>query len=158
MKNYKKGFTLIELLIVVAIIGIIAAIVTIALGNAKKSGQDSAVQSNLHTAINQAELFFADNNSYLPIGGSNFDVAACPAYNAAGSNMLELDQAMADAIAEATSNGSGNACANTANAWAIAIGLLSTPGQSWCVDSSGIAKSVAAVPTDAINASTFMCN
>lgn len=158
MNRYQRGFTLIELLIVVAIIGIIAAIVTIALGNAKKSGQDSAVQSNLHTVINQAELFFADNNSYLPVGGSDFDVAACPDYNATGSNMFEVDQAMADAITEASANGSGNACANSANSWGVAIGLLSASGQSWCVDSSGIAKSVAAVPADALNASTFMCN
>ncbi len=157
--NFKKGFTLIELLVVVAIVGILASVVLVSLDNAKKKGEDSAVKTNLHTAVNQSEIFYLNGgNSYLPAGGATFAIATCPVYNAAGTNMLSKDKAVANSIAEAVKRGDNSSCYNSANSWAVAVGLKSNAGNSWCVDNTGASKLVASVPSLAINAVTFACN
>lgn len=157
--NLKKGFTLLELLVVVGIIGILATVVLASLNNAKTKGEDKAVASNLHTVVNQAEIFFtSNNNSYLPAGGSTFNIGICPTYNASGDNMFAVDKVLASAIAEAVLRGSGSACYNSSNHWVVAIGLKSDTNTSWCVDNEGSAKLVASSPVDAINPINFNCN
>lgn len=159
LKPLVSGFTLIELLVVVAIIGVLASITLGYLGNAKLKGADTAVKSNLATVRSVAEIFFLDNfNSYLPIGGSTFSIAPCPAYNASGTNMLSKDQVIANAITEAAFRGNGSSCYNSDSTWAVAVGLKLTPNTSWCVDVTGIAKMVNSDPAGAINQSTFVCN
>lgn len=160
MNIFKKerGFTLIELLVVVAIIAILAVIVIISLNSAKFKGEDAAVKSNLHSVINQAELFFIlNNNSYLPLSGSVFSIASCPVYDASGTNMLSKDQLIAGAIAQAVLNGNGSSCYNSSSVWAVAVGLKSASSTSWCVDYTGASRQVASAPASAINVSG-VCN
>lgn len=163
MKNkklYNNGFTLIELLVVVAIIAIIASVILVALGNARGKGADASVKTNLDTVRGQSELFYSNNgNSFLPAGGSNFAVATCPVYNAAGTNMLSKDKTIASAVAEAVKRGgNGSSCYNSGLAWAVAVGLKTNTSASWCVDSGGISKQTAFAPASAINGATFLCN
>ncbi|BCS53794.1 type IV pilin protein [Geobacter sp. SVR] len=60
----KKGFTLIELLIVVAIIGILAAVAIPQFSAYRQKGYDSAAQSDLRNLKTQMEASYADNNGY----------------------------------------------------------------------------------------------
>ncbi len=60
----KKGFTLIELLIVVAIIGIIAAIAIPNLLNAIQRGRQKRTMADMRSVATAVEAFSVDNNRY----------------------------------------------------------------------------------------------
>ncbi len=68
MKDNRKGFTLIELLIVVAIIGIIAAIAIPNLLNAIQRGKQKRSMADVRAIATASEAYAVDNNVY-PGGG-----------------------------------------------------------------------------------------
>jgi len=63
MANH-KGFTLIELMIVIAIIGILAAIAIPQFQAYKKRSYAASLQSDAHSLANAEEAYFADNGRY----------------------------------------------------------------------------------------------
>lgn len=60
----RKGFTLIELLIVVAIIGILAAIAIPQFSAYRQKGYNAAATSDLKNGKTALEAYFADNQKY----------------------------------------------------------------------------------------------
>ena len=62
-RNNQKGFTLIELMIVIAIIGILAAIAIPNFLAYRTRGQDSAAKSAAKNFYNTAMAYFADTTS-----------------------------------------------------------------------------------------------
>ena len=64
MRPSQKGFTLIELLIVVAIIGIIAAIAIPNLLNAIDRGKQKRTMADMRSIGTAVEAYAVDNNSY----------------------------------------------------------------------------------------------
>jgi prepilin-type N-terminal cleavage/methylation domain-containing protein len=63
-RKNQKGFTLIELLIVVAIIGILAAIAIPQFASYRAKAFNSAAQSDLKTMKTSLEAFYTDNYYY----------------------------------------------------------------------------------------------
>lgn len=67
--KYQKGFTLIEVLVVVAVIGILASILLVGLGQVRTRGQDARRIADLATMRNVLEVYAAKCGHY-PGGGS----------------------------------------------------------------------------------------
>ena len=69
LKRY-KGFTLIELLVVIGILGILLAIVLIAINPARQFAQADNTKraSDINTIINAIHQYAADNRGVLPPG------------------------------------------------------------------------------------------
>lgn len=63
-RKNEKGFTLIELLIVVAIIGILAAIAIPQFASYRQKAFNSAAQSDLKTIKTSLEGYYTDNYFY----------------------------------------------------------------------------------------------
>ena len=73
----KKGFTLIELLIVIAIVGIMTALVTTNLQSARSRARDTRRKSDLRAIEQSLRLYYNDQKKF-PTGSSpDYQINGC---------------------------------------------------------------------------------
>ena len=108
-KRNQKGFTLIELMIVIAIIGILAAIAIPQFTGYKAKGYNAASKSDLKTAYTVAQAYFIDNP------GATFDAAVLTAggYRATQGVVLTITAGKQNTLVLTATNPSAGAAAIT---------------------------------------------
>jgi prepilin-type N-terminal cleavage/methylation domain-containing protein len=65
-RSATAGFTLIELLTVIAVIGILAALIFPTIGKVRETAQRTVDANNLREIVKSAQIYAADNNDRLP--------------------------------------------------------------------------------------------
>ena len=119
MRQREKGFTLIELLIVVAIIGIIAAIAIPNLLNAIDRGKQKRTMADLRSVGTAVESYAVDNNVYpVAANGGALQGTVQPIYiksmpiNDGWSNAFTVASATTTyTLASLGKDGTANTCA-----------------------------------------------
>ena len=117
MKMTKKGFTLIELMIVVAIIGILAAIAVPKFADLINKSKDGATRGTLSAIKGALQIYYGDNEGAYPVtdAGGALEVALIPKY------LAEIKPAKLPGTTHGDSNGvvynSAAAAVSDAGGW-----------------------------------------
>ena len=137
-KKRRRGFTLIELLLVIAIIGILAALVLVALGSARDKDNDVRIKSNLTELQTFAEGIYGTN-------GASYDVSSPAAgqvglcFNTEPTDVTctsdEVRGNVADLRDDTSTAGGGITAASTTSQFCVESVL--NDGNYLCLDNTG---------------------
>ncbi len=165
-RHKEKGFTLIELLMVIAIIGLLSAIVLGALNQGRDKAKDARIKQDLNSVRSLAELYYSHFNSYRRVTGGDYSgncltstamFADSGATGAAKSAADQIAAAIADAwgqngnIAYSTGQNTGKLCrvSGDGQRWMVSVRFKGNDNH-WCVDSAGRAEEIETIPSASV--------
>ena len=138
----KQGFTLIELLVVVAIIGLLASIITINTWGQRDRARDANIKSYMHQVRNAAEFVYIQNGeSYALVCDESDDTLA----NDGEVGLLKK------AIMRENKNMPVKCFTSSDEKdYAASSPLVASQGKHWCLETAGAAIEIDSAITAAI--------
>lgn len=134
--NKQRGFTLIEMLVVISIIGILAALVLVALNNARGKATDARIKSDIGQLRTLAEIHYDSN------GASYADFNLCVGSGTTAGNPAKCQGSIATSVSALTADltKAGGAITSSAvvDAFCVSSSLKSNVASFVCVDSTGV--------------------
>jgi prepilin-type N-terminal cleavage/methylation domain-containing protein len=145
----RSGFTVLELLIVIAIIGLLASVVLVAVNSSRGAAVDASIKQTLSSLRAQGVLYYdSHNQSYcdpVPCDSGAISLGSCSVLNSVfwddSSNMHSINPGIVSAsFAYDPIDGNGALCSLEENGerWSVQHELK--VGGFWCVDSVGNSK------------------
>jgi prepilin-type N-terminal cleavage/methylation domain-containing protein len=139
MRKSTKGFTLIELMIVVAIIGILAAIAIPKFADLVTKSKESATKGQLGTVRSAVSIYYSDTEGMFP---SNGNLAA--ALTVGGKYLQEIPRASVPRAGGSTTPGEHNPGTNAIDDGDLTV----SDGGGWFYNSGAGHVAVACTHTD----------
>ena len=128
---------------VIAIIGILAAVVLGSLNDARDGANDASAKTSINNVRNVAEVFYSENGFTYGITDNDIAAAATNVTTATAADHVCLDAGVINLLeAAAAQTREAGVCVSNDDSYGVSIGLRSTD-QSFCVDSTGFAGQLA---------------
>jgi len=131
-QKFRVGFTLIELLIVIAIIGILAALIVASTRSARDRGKNTRVNTSLNQVRLQAALIFSSNSSFVNL---------CAADNTLNDTGYPETLGKLETDIEQYNGGGNHVCYATITTYCVQSSLVT--GEFYCLDHTGYLGKIA---------------
>ena len=152
-----KGFTILEMIVVIAIIGILATTVLVAMSGSRSKGGDGAIKQNLVYARTQAAFYFngsaTSTESYVDVCNDKTNGIMRQVQEAKRAYGGTSKAVYTNTVPSTWNTEECHADATRFVAWVPLSDSASGAPTGWCIDSTNASRKVTAV----LGVSAFVC-
>ncbi|MCD6528409.1 prepilin-type N-terminal cleavage/methylation domain-containing protein [bacterium] len=147
MSKKNKGFTLIELLIVIAIIGILAAIVLVSVRGVTKKAKDARITADVTQVRSQATIIYDDNGSYASTCNASTHKLNTTDYTTLKTIQVDIEKQQGKPATADGTNADLICYTSGTEDYCVAAKLVYKATTWFCIDGTGYAGEITSTST-----------